>query len=217
MRAKRCPRQIFFEAKRLKCAAVDDACLAMEIHPCSRHRRLADENALFWPPKEGAGLRVAPLVPFPTPETVVQVPLRGWRLFGSRIASFQSLAAPFGADSVDRLAFARPVSCASPPDHPLKDGDEGPGAGLGFAQDVPAWASARNRFRFRTRADEAPAPNPCRELKTSRPSPFFSVSTRPHEGLKAAAALGATGAPRSATRTTIARLSDFLKAIVAKN
>ena len=135
--------------------------------------------------------------------------------------------APFWvADCVFSIAcgaIRRRLSTAGPlrtrelrfaPDHPrYGDGRE------------PDWALLKTSRHGRplepipvsARADEAPAPNPCRELKTLCPSPLFSVSTRPPEGLKAAAALDATGGPRSATRTDHSMLSDFLKVIVEKN
>ncbi len=94
---------------------------------------------------------------------------------------------------VGRLPSLRPVSCASPPDHPRKRGWTGSRTGLCSRR--PGMGGRSEPIPVSNPSGDGASPKPCRELKTSRPSPFFSVSTRPPEGLKAAAALGATGAP----------------------
>ncbi len=121
------------------------------------------------------------LCPFLDPRSVPLSSARGWRHLGRGLRLINRLRRHLAPIRRPR-GHARPVSCASPPDHSL-DGD---------GNREPDWALLKTSRHGRplepipgsVQSGVAPAPKPCRMLKTSRPSPFFSVSTRPREGLK---------------------------------
>ena len=106
---------------------------------------------------------------FSTPDPFLQVPLRGWRLFGSRIASFQSLAAPFGADS----------STAGP--RGTRELRFAPGSSQTRGRDrAPDWALLKTSRHGRplepipvsNPSGEAPAPNHAESLRLHAPRRF---------------------------------------------
>jgi hypothetical protein len=152
---------------------------------------------------------------FRDPRSVLSSSAKGWRRFGSRIASFQSLAAPFWADSSAACLLLRPVSCASPPESSPQKGTR-PGSRTGLRSRRPGMGGRSEPIPVSNPSGDGASPKPCRELKTLRPSPLFSVSTRPPEGFHGRC-------PRRDRRALISdegdhsTLSDFLKAIVAEN
>ncbi len=78
-------------------------------------------------------------------------------------------------------ALARPVSCASPPESSSRTGT---GSRTGLCLRRPGMGVRSEPIPVSNPSRRGASPKPCRLLKTSRPSPFFSVSTRPREGLK---------------------------------
>jgi hypothetical protein len=84
-----------FLARRRNGAALGPSAGLERAQFCERSNVFNRLGAIFC--NSGAFLPVRPTSRRCRP--VLQVPLGGWRRFGSRIASFQSLAAPFGADS----------------------------------------------------------------------------------------------------------------------
>ena len=82
---------------------------------------------------------------------------RGWRHFGSRIASFQSLAAPLSTDSSTVEPRWTLSELRSPRIIPRLDRAISGINPRGFSRDNSAWGPARNRFRSRIRSGVAPA------------------------------------------------------------